>query len=88
LNPAIEEAMVDEATNLIVEHLRAIRGDIGAVREDVRQLKGRMTAVETVVAALVTSNTMLQHSVDRLTDRIECIERRFDLVDPSIALPG
>ena len=32
--------------NLILEHLRAIRSDIGLLRDDSREIKSRLTSVE------------------------------------------
>jgi hypothetical protein len=77
--------MADEPLNPVLEHLRAIRTDIAAVREDVRELKARVSNLEIVAGVIVTSNTNVQHAVDRQGDRIERIERRLGLVDPSIA---
>jgi hypothetical protein len=34
--------MADESTNLVLEHLRHIRGAVDAVRDDVREIKTRV----------------------------------------------
>lgn len=38
--------------NLVLEHLRHIRAEIGGLREDMREVKLRLTAVELGLAAL------------------------------------
>jgi hypothetical protein len=73
--------MADEPRDLVLDHLRAIRSDVGALREDMREVKGRLSAVEDIVAALVAADTRMQHSLDRLSDRTERIERRLGLID-------
>ena len=41
--------MADDPNNLILEHLRGIRADLGDVREDVREVKQRLTSLEVSV---------------------------------------
>ena len=42
--------MSEQVEKLILEYLRAIRGDIATIKEDIRELKMRMTSLETHVA--------------------------------------
>lgn len=78
--------MSDQPTSIILEHLRAIRAEIAAVKDDTREIKMRLTNVE------ATQGTILQHighlsstiaqqqlSFDRLTARVERIENRLEL---------
>lgn len=74
--------------NLVLEHLRAIRGDVGALREDMREVKVRLNDLHSAVAgqrrdqahdAEVVAH--LQAQLDRLRDEIELIKRRVDLAD-------
>jgi hypothetical protein len=44
--------MPDKMENLVLEHLRAIRADVGAIKEDVREIKHRLTSLEGAVAGL------------------------------------
>ncbi|MEI2771451.1 MAG: hypothetical protein V9G98_12160 [Candidatus Competibacter sp.] len=44
--------MADNIENLILEHLRAIRSDIGGIKDDVREIKQRLTSLEAAVAGL------------------------------------
>ena len=80
--------MADNVENLILEHLRAIRADIGGIKEDVREIKQRLTSLETATAGLRRDNANLygdvidqQKRYDRLAERVERIERRLDLAE-------
>jgi len=57
-------------------------------REDLREIKGRLTALELGqaaikrdIAASAESDARIQGQLDRLGDRVERIERRLNLVD-------
>ncbi len=76
--------MAEEPENLALEHLRAMRGDIAAIREENRDMKARQAAVEDMFAFLVSAITRMQHSIDRLTERTERIERRLGLIDERV----
>ena len=73
--------MADEPRDLVLEHLRAIRAEITAVREDGRETKARQAAVEDMFSFLVSAITRMQHSLDRVADRVERIEKRLELID-------
>ena len=73
--------MAEEPDNLVLEHLRAMRADVAAIREENRDMKARQAAVEDMFAFLVSAITRMQHSIDRLTERTERIERRLGLID-------
>ena len=76
--------MAEEPDNLILEMLRAIRRDMADMREDVRELKHRMSTVEQQITLMIASEMSHYASVslrlDRLTDRVERIERRLEIV--------
>jgi len=76
--------MTDAPRDIVLEHLRAVRGDIGALRDDMREMKGRMSGVEDIVAALVSADTRMQHSLDRLSERVERVEKRLGLTDEPV----
>jgi hypothetical protein len=42
--------MAEATDNLILEHLRAIRGNLDLLRDDVQDLKRRMTSMEAQIA--------------------------------------
>ncbi len=63
-----------EIENLVLEHLPHIRGAVDSVREDMREVKGRLGILESQYASL--SNRM-----DRLDGRVERIEKRLELAE-------
>ncbi|MFE0756955.1 hypothetical protein ACFW16_23540 [Inquilinus sp. NPDC058860] len=69
--------MTDETTNLVLEHLRHIRGGIDDLRQDMREVKTRLGLLEQQYA-------VISGRLDRLTDRVERIERRLDLAEHPI----
>ncbi len=70
--------MAEEVDNIILEHLRHIRGRVDVTAEDVRDLKIRTTNLEESTA---TGMAGIHRRMDRFDDRLERIERRLDLVD-------
>ena len=74
--------------NLILEHLRAIRSDIGLLRDDSREIKSRLTSVEQGMSML-RKDSAVQYSdivdthgrYDRLVERIELIEKRIEIAE-------
>lgn len=75
--------MSDEPDNLVLNLLRAIRGDIGDIRMDVRELKERMTNLETLVGNSVSSElhhyASLSGRLDRVAGDVEQIRKRLAL---------
>ncbi len=63
-----------EAENLVLEHLRHIRGAVDALRDDMRDVKVRLGTLETQYASL-------SNRIDRLDGRVERIERRLSLAE-------
>jgi predicted nuclease with TOPRIM domain len=75
-----------EIDNSVLEHLRAIRSDLGTIKGDVREVKQRLTSLDISVAGLRTESGHLYGDLaeqdgryDRLAERIERIERRLEL---------
>lgn len=66
--------MAEEAPNLVLEHLRAIRGSVERTEYDIKDLKFRVGQIE---------QTLVHHSLrfDRLETRFDLIEKRLGLVD-------
>ena len=80
--------MTDNVENLVLEQLRLIRADQAAMKDDIREVKNRITNLEagqgTVLqhmGHLASSLAQQQISFDRFSDRVERIERRLSLVD-------
>jgi predicted nucleic acid-binding Zn-ribbon protein len=63
-----------EVENLILDHLRHMRGGIDGLREDMREVKTRLGILENQYASMSSR-------LDRLDARVERIERRLDLAD-------
>jgi predicted nuclease with TOPRIM domain len=59
--------------NLVLEHLRHIRGTTDGLRDDMREVKERLGLLEQTCASI-------SRRVDRLEDRVERIERRLDII--------
>ena len=82
--------MTDGVENIILEHLRSLRDSLRdfqcEVRQDFKDLKQRVSSVESAVLGgrrehLATQEDLARHqiSVDALTDRVQRIERRLDI---------
>ena len=74
--------------NFILEHLGSIRADIAGMRDDIREIKQRLSNVESGIgslkrdtADLYTENAAQHLRYDRLADRIEKIEKRLELTN-------
>ena len=63
-----------EAENIVLEHLCHIRGAVDSIREDIREIKGRLGILESQYAHM-------SNRIDRLDMRVERIEQRLNLAD-------
>ena len=79
--------MTESVENLIIEHLRHIRGRVDRIAEDMGDLKHRMSSLESAmvlvkreVSAGDETDARQQLSLDRLSERIERIERQLGLI--------
>ncbi|WP_276570195.1 hypothetical protein [Thiocystis violacea] len=43
--------MTENVENLVLEHLRAMRGDIALIRDDIREIKTRLGGLENIVSS-------------------------------------
>lgn len=81
--------MPDNVTNeLLLEHMKAVRAELAAMRTDIREIRDRQTETHSAVLAVRRDQAQdaevgvhLAGRVDRLYDRLDRIERRLDLTD-------
>jgi predicted nuclease with TOPRIM domain len=80
--------MGDNGENPVHEHLRALRAGQDRIESELRDLKERVSAVETGLngvrrdlVALAEADARLQVTIDRLGDRVDRIEKRSELCD-------
>ena len=79
--------MNENVENLVLEHLRHIRSRVDQIADDVGDLKQRMSGLESAmhlvrreVALGDETDARQQVALDKLTARIERIERRLELL--------
>lgn len=72
--------------NLMLEHLKKIQAELTAARERDAEIMGRLAGIETGIAKISRDESINygeiisdRHSVDKLKERIEKIERRLEL---------
>ncbi len=70
-----------ETENLVLEHLRAIRGDVAELKEGQTRLERRLSTVEHHLAALVSAAAYDRADLDSLRRRVERIEHRLELTE-------
>ncbi|TXH37467.1 MAG: hypothetical protein E6Q98_06635 [Rhodospirillaceae bacterium] len=73
--------MTEDVSSLILEHLRAIRGDIADLKHRMDSIEIRMLSLEDHMRGLVSSVFDLQNRVGRMEVDLRQIKRRSDLAD-------
>lgn len=73
--------MTEDVSSLILEHLRAIRGDIADLKHHMDSIEIRMLSLEDHMRGLVSSVFDLQNRVGRMEVDLRQIKRRSDLAD-------
>ncbi|OGA43543.1 MAG: hypothetical protein A3G25_19465 [Betaproteobacteria bacterium RIFCSPLOWO2_12_FULL_63_13] len=71
--------MTESTENLILEHLRAIRGDVGQLKDDHVFIKQRLSSLDSQVAQVHVDMAIVHNRIDNLEKRLERIEKRLDL---------
>lgn len=79
--------MSDNVESLVLEHLRHIRSRVDQIADDVSDIKHRMSGLENSMI-LVRREVALgdetaarqQVAIDKLSNRIERLERRLELI--------
>jgi hypothetical protein len=70
-----------EPDNLILEHLRAIRGEFAKMADWMHTTSVEMTAIRQHLAGMVTIQEHDHGDIAAIKSRLDRIERRLDLVD-------
>jgi uncharacterized protein YigA (DUF484 family) len=73
--------MSNEPDNAVLRYLRRIDEKLDRLAEDVRDLKGRMTTLETQMGLVQMGLARQSEHIDRMEIRLERIERRLDLIE-------
>lgn len=78
--------MTDNVENLLLEHLKAIRADLGSLKADLKENTQRLGRVEVSLVSLRRDSIHVEEGqveqdmrLDRLAERLERIERRLEL---------
>ena len=75
----MSEAVSNELIYAVMQKMQA---DMSEMKFDIRDLKTRMTIVEEHLGNSVIALSGVNARLDRLSDRVERIERRLDLTEP------
>jgi hypothetical protein len=70
-----------EPTDLVLEHLRAIRAEMGRMAHDIRGLRTEMISMRQHMAGAVTIQELDHTDIAAMKVRLDRIERRLELVD-------
>jgi archaellum component FlaC len=73
--------MVQDADNLVLDHLRRISASQERMELDMQDLKTRTTAIEGHMGTTQVQLGGIGGRLDRLDERVARIERRLDLVE-------
>jgi prefoldin subunit 5 len=73
--------MTEATDNLTLEHLRAIRADVAAISSNMRDVKARLSSIESYIATLHSDQTRTGLTIDDLAARVERLEKRTGLIE-------
>lgn len=73
--------MTEEATNVVLQHLRHIRARVDELSDDMKVVVSRLGVIEGHVANFHVGEATQNVELDRIKRRLDRIERRLDLVD-------
>jgi hypothetical protein len=73
--------MADETDNLVLEHLRHIRGAVEDMRAEMKHFIMRMGLAERNVVSFHVADASQNVEIDRIKERLERIERRLELTE-------
>lgn len=67
--------------NIVIEHLRAVRGDLAELKNDMRDVKARLGSIENYIAILHGDQARSGGRIDDLVMRVERLEKRTGLIE-------
>ena len=67
--------------NLILEHLRVIRADMGSMKEELSGMRAEMLIIRQHMAGLLGSQTLHDGEIANIKVRLDRIEKRLELAD-------
>ena len=73
--------MADKVENLMLEQLRAIRGDMARMADSMRSMQVEMTSLRQHLSGVVTLQEHDHGDLAAIKTRLERIERRLELAD-------
>jgi septal ring factor EnvC (AmiA/AmiB activator) len=73
--------MTEATDNLMLEHLRAIRADIAAINSNMRDVKARLSSIESYIATLHSDQARTALTIEDLAARVERLEKRTGLIE-------
>jgi hypothetical protein len=73
--------MDDKVENLVLEHLRVIRGDMAAMKEEMSGMRAEMLIIRQHMGGLLGAQTPHDGEIANLKVRLDRIERRLELAD-------
>lgn len=80
--------MNGDSANLILDHLRATRGDIGMIKDGMTEIKQRVTTPEVQLGGMIGTEQshygQTMHRLDRFDGRLDRIEQRLNLADAPV----
>ena len=70
--------MTETVENPILEHLRAIRADVGTLKDDNVFIKARMSSIEHQMAGVHADFATINSRMDSVEKRLDRIEKRLE----------
>jgi hypothetical protein len=73
--------MTDNVENLTLKFMRRLDTRLDRLENDIGDIKLRVTATAEHLASMMLSMAGLNSRMDKIDDRLSCVERRLDLTD-------
>lgn len=70
-----------EEFNIILEHLRALRGDVGEMKQDIHLIRNDMSSLKSHMAGFMTHENVQDEEIAMLKARLSRVEARLSLSD-------